>query len=283
MHLKFEISKLGLIVFVMFTSLNLISAQENYQIDLLRKHKIKAIEFFNFKIEDGKILPDFNMNVKAEFNSMGYVFNTYIYDSLTLRMRYEKVYREDTILVATNDFRGVENVLTGGNVIRYENGKRLSEIYYKGDEKKVETYFSYNKKGLLSKKIKKVKDGRTFKFKFEYNSNNQLVKTENQKKKRWKRYYDKYGRHISTYLIEKNENERNNYKVEYLGEADQKIKEVIKYYGNVFIIGEGGVLKMKNGDVLKKEFYYHENGLIDYVKQSLNGELDAIKKYKYIQ
>jgi hypothetical protein len=222
------------------------------------------------------------MNVKAEFNSKGYVFNTYIYDSLTLQMRYEKVYRDDTVLVATNDFRGVENVLTGGNIISYKNGKRLSEIYYKGDKKEVEIYFSYNKKGLLSKKVRKIKDGEIFKLKFEYNSNNQLVKTENNKNKWWKRYYDKYGRHISTYLVEKNKIERNNYKVEYLGKTDQKIIVVTKYYGDVFIIGEGGVLKMKNGDELKKEFYYHDNGLIDYVKQYLNGDFNALKKYKYI-
>jgi len=42
-------------------------------------------------------------------------------------------------------------------------------------------------------------------------------------------------------------------------------------------------MEVKNGDLIKKEFFYHESGLIDYVNQYLNGQLDAVKKYKYLK
>jgi len=142
-----------LIVLLLFLSPSLGFSQENYQIKLLSENKIKAIEFYNFKIEDGKVTPDSIMNVKAEFNSKGYVFNTYIYDSLKLSMRYEKLYQDDTIKIATNEYRGSENELLGGNIFEYENGKLKSWKYYEGEEITFEAKLSYNKKGLL--RIKK--------------------------------------------------------------------------------------------------------------------------------
>ena len=42
-------------------------------------------------------------------------------------------------------------------------------------------------------------------------------------------------------------------------------------------------MDVDDGDFLSIEYYYHESGLIDYTKQYLNGELDEIKKYKYLK
>ena len=140
---------------LIFFSQSGLYSQENYQIDLLCKHQIKAIEFYNFKIVDGKPTSDSIMNVKSVFNSKGYVFNTYIFDSTGFKMRYEKLYQDDTILVATNDFKGIEKELLGGLVFKYENGNRTSSAYYKDKEKTVETIYSYDKEGLLSKAVRK--------------------------------------------------------------------------------------------------------------------------------
>ena len=274
--------QLKLTVLIIFIGSNLVFGQKNYQIELLRKNKVKAIEFYNFEIVDDKVLPDSIMNVKAEFNSKGYVVNTLIYDSLKLKARYERIYQHDTILVEMNTYRGTNNELVGIAKFNYKEGNRIAEVHYKDEEKIIEVRNTYNEKNLLTKRIVFYKKQKSEKTKFEYNSNDQLVKRKSKKKSWTKLYYDKYGRHISTYQAKKNKRERNIYKIEYVGKTKTKSKVITKHYGSATTIGEGGILELKSGDVLMKKYYYHENGLIDYVQQFLNGQLDAVKKYKYV-
>jgi len=238
-----KIANLLLIFLFLSFSPSLLFSQENYQIKLLRENKIKAIEFYNFRIENGQVTSDSIMNVKAEFNSKGYVYNTYIYDSLKLRMRYEKLYQDDTIKIATNDFRGPENKLLGGNVLEYKDGKMTSWKYFQKGEIKSEGKKSYNKKGLLTKEMRRFgKNKKWEKMTFEYNSNGQVVNMKRKNKNGRKLYYDQHHRHISSYIVYENGSERKAHRIEYYKETDQKIIEVFKYYRVGKIIGEGGSL-----------------------------------------
>jgi len=160
---------------------------------------------------------------------------------------------------------------------------RKSVTYYKDNEKTIETIFSYNKNGLISKTIRKDPEGNLFKRKYEYNNDGQLVFRRNKKGNGIKLYYDKFHRHISTYLINKKGREWKTYTIKYNGDSDQKTSTISTYYTTRSILGEDGYMEVEKGDVLKKEYYYHETGLINYTKQYLNGELNAVKKYKYLR
>jgi len=279
--MKFNQPILSLLL--LFLSQSFLHGQENYQIDLLCKHQIKAIEFYNFKILDGKPTSDSIMNVKSVFNSKGYVFNTYIFDSTGFKMRYEKLYQDDTILVATNDFKGIEKRLLGGLVFKYEDGKRISVAHYKDKEKTVETIYSYDKDGLLLKAVRKNPGGIVFKHKFEYNKKDQLIFRGSKKGQGVKLYYDKSDRHIGTNTINKKDGEKNVLTINYNGDSNQKKSVLKSFYRKSKTLGEGGFMDVEAGDFLSIEYYYHETGLIDYTKQYLNGKLDAIKKYKYLK
>lgn len=275
-------NKLRLIILILFIVPNLVLGQENYQIDLLSQYKIKAIEFYNFKIADGKMLSDSIMKVKAEFNSKGYVVNTSIYDSSGVKIRYEKIYQHDTILMEMNTYRGVNKNPISISKFEYKNGNRVSEDFFIGKTKEIEITYTYSKKNLLSKETTKLKGVKPFKTTYEYNANTQLIKEKGKKGIRRKRYHDKYGRHIATYQIRKNKSERKLHSIEYLGNTNQKTIVINKYYSPNRVLGERGFMNVKSGDVVKKKFYYLENGLIDYVEQYLNDKLNAVKKYKYV-
>jgi len=261
---------------------NVILGQEKYQIDLLKENKIKCIEFYNYNIEEGEILPDSMMNLKTEFNSKGYVVNTIIYDSLKMKHRYEKIYSKDTILTGMRTYFGSDSIVQVVTQFEYEEGKRISEIHFKEEGKIIDVKYFYNKQNLLSKSIAKYKGGVIHKSKFKYNTNNQLLKRRNNRKVWSKLGYDNEGRHVSTTRVFKGKGEKEFYVIKYKGDTDQVVNKVTKFYTSRTLIGEGGVLKVKEGDTLKKEYFYHKNGLINYVEQYLNNKLDAVKKYKYL-
>lgn len=274
---KYQLTILFLLMFQLF-----MVGQDNYQVDLLSKNKIKAIEFYNYKIKDGKVTSDSIRTIKSEFNLKGYVTNTVIYDSLDIKNRYERIYQDDTTLILMNTYKGLNDSLIVAAKFANENGRRISETHYKNGEKIIDVKNHYNDKDLVSKRVVRYNKNKAFKTRFEYNLNNQLVKVKNNRKDWKKLYYDKYGRHISTFQIKKHKSEQEIHRVEYEGKTNNKTKVITKHYRSNSIIGEGGILKINKGDELIKEYYYLKNGLIDYVNQYLNGKLNAVKKYKYV-
>jgi len=266
--------------------INSVNGQDHYQTDLIKDKEVKSIEFYNYVIVNNEPQNDSTLSVKVNFNKEGYPVNTYIYDSTGIRSHYEKLYRNDSLLIRMNTYQKERDSLISIADFEYDDkNNKVSETHYYGRKKDVEILYKYDRQNRL-KKMVLSKNGKTlYKTCYKYKAGKQALisKVKSNKSGNSRHYYDELKRKKSVYEFKRIGRGRMLYENEYEGKSDKLIQKRSKYYRSASIIGEGGIMDVKEGDEIRLEFSYSENGLIDFVVQYHNNKLDAVKKYKYLR
>lgn len=246
-----------------------IHAQDKYDPIVIECNNIREIE--GYIVEEG--LMDSFLITKEYFNSKGRRTKIEIYDSLGIKSEYLYKYKNDTIRIERiTKLHGLFHSKT--KIYLDKKNREVKAVDFDEDGKKTGTYSKtkYNDR----KRTKETKIYFTKKLsvhtKEKFDSEGSIVQYAIKKNGKWK---DQLTNGSNP---NRSEEEFENYE-----NTGFKLERVTNTYTEKnSILGLNGTLKLLPNDILTTERYINSSGLIEMVKQYLNGNLINTKKYKYV-